>query len=262
VIQTTIPAIAGLNRFPLTYGSVWSNPIIASDLEHANTPLPSGFAGDGYDLTGTSQSLNFSLSEIAAADSNFQLNGFGSTGQNNVDAAWLYTLVDEQLDASAYFQLPSQSLHPDWSIDRMFLLPDVLATPLVQYQTSTTASSFGHTNPPPNDPFTVQQPYQQALTPLPPSPEAPQNSALTPIYLPRQHPTFLTARKTAKAADKNRFQCHEGCTRTFGRPGDLRRHLKKHKAHQFKCVDIDCSKTFYRLDKLRDHAKQVHGFNL
>lgn len=249
-------------------GGVRSNPIIASDLEHVNIPqladydpLPSGFAGDKYESTGTFQLLDFSLPEVAAADygyrNNFQLKVYGSADQNNVDATWPYTPVDEQFDASSYPQLlPYQPLPPAWPICSISQLPDASSAHLLQYHTYTAALSFGHVNLPPNDP------YQQAPVPLTPGTEASQRSAPVAILLPRQHPASVTARKTTKTADKNRFQCHKGCKRTLGRADDLRRHMKKHEAPEFKCFDTKCSKTFYRLDKLRNHAKQAHGFNL
>jgi hypothetical protein len=34
--------------------------------------------------------------------------------------------------------------------------------------------------------------------------------------------------------------------------------MRKHVKPRYKCPDIDCDKTFYRADKLRDHLKQGH----
>ncbi|KAH7084464.1 hypothetical protein FB567DRAFT_604353 [Paraphoma chrysanthemicola] len=45
---------------------------------------------------------------------------------------------------------------------------------------------------------------------------------------------------------------------TFGRPGEYRRHMKKHAPGAFPCTQPGCSKTFYRKDKLRDHLRQGH----
>jgi hypothetical protein len=67
---------------------------------------------------------------------------------------------------------------------------------------------------------------------------------------------------TPAAARQERLTCLEGCSETFNRPGDFRRHMLKHAPPKFKCVDIDCKKTFYRMDKLRQHAKQGHKINL
>jgi hypothetical protein len=47
-----------------------------------------------------------------------------------------------------------------------------------------------------------------------------------------------------------------GCTKTFRRPGDFRRHLKKHQAPTLRCFVEDCDMKFYRMDKLRDHARR------
>lgn len=63
------------------------------------------------------------------------------------------------------------------------------------------------------------------------------------------------------ATEANR--CPHGCPKPFRRPGDYRRHMRKHEKPRFKCPDIDCDKTFYRADKLRDHLRQGHkGLNL
>ncbi|KAH7072178.1 hypothetical protein BKA63DRAFT_417914, partial [Paraphoma chrysanthemicola] len=52
--------------------------------------------------------------------------------------------------------------------------------------------------------------------------------------------------------------CPHGCPNTFGRPGEYRRHMKKHAPGSFPCTQPGCSKTFYRNDKLRDHLWQGH----
>ncbi|KAH8725581.1 hypothetical protein GQ44DRAFT_826399 [Phaeosphaeriaceae sp. PMI808] len=57
-------------------------------------------------------------------------------------------------------------------------------------------------------------------------------------------------------------RCPKGCTETFRRAGDYRRHMLKHDSPRFKCVVIDCSRTFYRADKLRSHIKQGHKLTL
>ncbi|RYF45448.1 MAG: C2H2-type zinc finger protein, partial [Cytophagaceae bacterium] len=51
------------------------------------------------------------------------------------------------------------------------------------------------------------------------------------------------------------------CNRTFGRSGDYRRHMKKHGPPSLRCNVINCDKTFYRVDKVRDHMKQGHKWN-
>jgi uncharacterized Zn-finger protein len=58
--------------------------------------------------------------------------------------------------------------------------------------------------------------------------------------------------------DEQRLRCPKGCKETFLRPGDYRRHMKKHDPPKFKCAIYSCDKTFYRGDKLRDHLKQGH----
>ena len=53
-------------------------------------------------------------------------------------------------------------------------------------------------------------------------------------------------------------QCPYGCTNTFGRPGEYRRHMKKHNGPFYPCTRAHCSKMFYRQDKLRDHLDKGH----
>jgi hypothetical protein len=59
------------------------------------------------------------------------------------------------------------------------------------------------------------------------------------------------------------FPCpFPGCTRTFRRIGDCRRHEAKHQPSAYKCMVFECKKKFYRLDKARDHLRQGHGITL
>jgi hypothetical protein len=53
-------------------------------------------------------------------------------------------------------------------------------------------------------------------------------------------------------------QCPYGCTGTFRRGVEYRRHMKKHTGPFFPCIYPNCSKTFYRQDKLRDHLAKGH----
>jgi hypothetical protein len=58
---------------------------------------------------------------------------------------------------------------------------------------------------------------------------------------------------------ETRIRCTvSGCTKTFRRPGDHRRHMRKHQDPELKCIVNDCDMKFYRLDKLRDHIRQGH----
>ena len=67
----------------------------------------------------------------------------------------------------------------------------------------------------------------------------------------------------ARAASDEVLRCRQGCRGTFRRPGDFRRHMRKHGQPRYKCLMFDCDKTFYRADKLRDHLRQGHkGFTL
>ncbi|OWY45740.1 hypothetical protein AALT_g10284 [Alternaria alternata] len=54
------------------------------------------------------------------------------------------------------------------------------------------------------------------------------------------------------------LQCPHGCTGTFRRREEYRRHMKKHTGPFFPCTYPNCSKMFYRQDKLRDHLAKGH----
>lgn len=62
----------------------------------------------------------------------------------------------------------------------------------------------------------------------------------------------------AHAASDEVLRCPRGCRGTFRRPGDFRRHMRKHEQPRYKCPMFDCDKTFYRADKMRDHLRQGH----
>ncbi|KAI4919228.1 hypothetical protein J4E85_009486 [Alternaria conjuncta] len=53
-------------------------------------------------------------------------------------------------------------------------------------------------------------------------------------------------------------QCPYGCPNTFGRPGEYRRHMKKHNGPFFPCTRPHCGRMFYRQDKLNDHLNKGH----
>ena len=54
------------------------------------------------------------------------------------------------------------------------------------------------------------------------------------------------------------LQCPQGCTGTFRRREEYRRHMKKHTGPFFPCTQPSCGMIFYRRDKLRDHLNQGH----
>ncbi|KAI1510252.1 hypothetical protein Ptr86124_010698 [Pyrenophora tritici-repentis] len=61
-----------------------------------------------------------------------------------------------------------------------------------------------------------------------------------------------------------RVRCeHPSCNKTFRRTGDCRRHMRKHNPiRAYSCVVDECRMKFYRLDKLRDHARDGHNIVL
>jgi hypothetical protein len=72
----------------------------------------------------------------------------------------------------------------------------------------------------------------------------------------------FTPEPTPQANSKETMRCLQGCPGSFRRPGDYRRHMRKHEKPRYKCVVVDCDKTFYRADKLRDHIKKGHKLTL
>lgn len=54
------------------------------------------------------------------------------------------------------------------------------------------------------------------------------------------------------------FTCPHGCSHTFKRASEYRRHMKKHSGQWYTCTQSGCTKSFYRTDKLRDHLRQRH----
>ena len=101
----------------------------------------------------------------------------------------------------------------------------------------------------------VQHQAENAPFPLGFATTQPDPLTLASFPLPRQAEARLTGCGDAG------FRCPRGCNTTIRRPGDFRRHMKKHAAPEFKCIVKGCNKEFYRLDKLRVHVK-VHGHNL
>lgn len=60
-----------------------------------------------------------------------------------------------------------------------------------------------------------------------------------------------------------KFFCSQlGCNAVYLRPGDCRRHLKKHNGPFFHCDQPGCGMDFYRHDKLRAHLKQGHSITV
>jgi hypothetical protein len=76
--------------------------------------------------------------------------------------------------------------------------------------------------------------------------------ARNPIMAPATPPA------AAPATNEDRIRCSKGCLAIFRRGSDYRRHMNMHKTPRYKCPVYACDKTFYRADKLRDHARQGH----
>ncbi|KAH7072156.1 hypothetical protein BKA63DRAFT_605064 [Paraphoma chrysanthemicola] len=88
-------------------------------------------------------------------------------------------------------------------------------------------------------------------------------SSLRPSSTLNNAPSLAYAANPTQGRVEARITCgYPGCPRTFRRAGDCRRHMGKHQTPGFKCIVADCEKTFYRLDKVRDHCRQGHGIAL
>ncbi|KAH7371109.1 hypothetical protein BKA66DRAFT_573067 [Pyrenochaeta sp. MPI-SDFR-AT-0127] len=82
----------------------------------------------------------------------------------------------------------------------------------------------------------------------------------TPGWNATQAGNGIHARQTVA---EPRIPCpYTDCTTTFRRPGEFRRHMKKHQPHTYKCILVDCNMTFYRLDKVRDHLLKRHSIKI
>ena len=85
-------------------------------------------------------------------------------------------------------------------------------------------------------------------------------AAQPPVFVAPAPAPFASAtahrRTPAQPGAINRLHCPLGCRATFGRPGDYRRHMRKHEPPRYKCMVMECDKTFTRADKLRDHMRQ------
>ncbi|CAN9449977.1 unnamed protein product [Alternaria alternata] len=92
-----------------------------------------------------------------------------------------------------------------------------------------------------------------AFQPIAPATTAQMNVVATP-----NQPSGARTNARHRTAE-TRISCTvDGCTKTFHRPGDYRRHMRKHQDPILKCIVDDCDMKFYRLDKLRDHIRQGH----
>jgi uncharacterized C2H2 Zn-finger protein len=78
---------------------------------------------------------------------------------------------------------------------------------------------------------------------------------------PPQQPISSTPSATpasSQPSGESPMTCPRGCRGTFGRTGEYRRHMRKHKARNIFCTQPSCTMAFYRKDKLSDHLRQAH----
>ncbi|CAN9370912.1 unnamed protein product [Alternaria alternata] len=103
-----------------------------------------------------------------------------------------------------------------------------------------------------------QYSYPMAETGYAFQPIAPATAAQVNVVAQPNQPSGARANARHRTAE-TRISCTvDGCTKTFRRPGDYRRHMRKHQDPILKCIVDDCDMKFYRLDKLRDHIRQGH----
>ncbi|OAG19192.1 hypothetical protein CC77DRAFT_1050984 [Alternaria alternata] len=103
-----------------------------------------------------------------------------------------------------------------------------------------------------------QYSYPMAGTGYTFQPIAPATAAQMDVVAQPNQPSGARANARHRTAE-TRISCTaDGCTKTFRRPGDYRRHMRKHQDPILKCIVDDCDMKFYRLDKLRDHIRQGH----
>lgn len=120
--------------------------------------------------------------------------------------------------------------------------------------------SFLTSMPLPSQPdfFPTQPSYPAAGTGHAFQPIAPATAAQMNVAAPPNQPSGARANARHRTAE-TRISCTvDGCTKIFRRPGDYRRHMRKHQDPILKCIVDDCDMKFYRLDKLRDHIRQGH----
>lgn len=89
-----------------------------------------------------------------------------------------------------------------------------------------------------------------------------QPPAVTYPMGPLPTPAPAPAPAVPQPANMQRSSCRYGCSATFGRHADYRRHMLKHEKPRYRCPMIECGRTFHRVDKMRDHVKRGHKSNI
>jgi hypothetical protein len=115
-------------------------------------------------------------------------------------------------------------------------------------------------------PLSQQPSFSQKSTPY--TPPSQDTHLSNTSFLPPPTPKTPSPSSPSLATSPSSNSPHSCsiCSATFKRPGDVKRHEKKHFPAQiaYHCWEVGCErngmKGFYRRDKLRDHEKTVHGF--
>jgi len=101
----------------------------------------------------------------------------------------------------------------------------------------------------------IPQPDSENTTPYVSLPQFRTQVPVAAVILPAILPVNNQVQHANVTASR---QCPYGCPSTFGRPGEYRRHMKKHNGPFFPCTVLHCNKVFYRQDKLNDHLNKGH----
>jgi hypothetical protein len=169
-----------------------------------------------------------------------------------VHAEWPYGPLDLYDPAIGDIQFPhlaNVNAFDDWTLFDDLVVPSA-------------GNSFLTPMPPQPDPFLAQPTYPVASPGYAFRRIAPAATAQVNFVAPPHLSSGAHANPSSRIND-TRISCTaDGCTKTFRRAVDCRRHMRKHQDSKLKCIVDDCDKKFYRLDKLRDHARQGHGMNL
>jgi hypothetical protein len=115
-------------------------------------------------------------------------------------------------------------------------------------------------------PLSQQTNFSQEPNPITPPSQESHLSATSFLSPPTPNTPYPSSPSPATSPSSSSPHSCSICSATFKRPGDVKRHEKKHFPAQitYHCWEIGCErngmKGFYRRDKLRDHEKTVHGF--
>ncbi|CAN9369379.1 unnamed protein product [Alternaria alternata] len=219
------------------------------------------FFDEGRQIAYSWQEFQLATSTAAASAQTFggaanQSYAFSSEGKNPEPSSVLVAPTDLRSGHAYPQQLGTSSVHE--ALAQEFLGPlDIYNTNGDFYAYTEDASALGNWTF--DDSVAPPWPsYPAAGTGRVFQPIVPATAAQMNVAAPPNQPSGARASARHRTAE-TRISCTvDGCTKTFRRPGDYRRHVRKHQDPILKCIVDDCDMKFYRLDKLRDHIRQGH----